>query len=473
VTDTQEINAETLTGEQVLAIRTANGMGRKDFALLCGYTGPSRITNIELHENWKRGDREKVAAGLVHLREHPPKGKSGRVKGQTGPERAAALDAKLRTRGLHVSGENDAVPTLYDVTTDIDEMLVSSDVGDAAPAERERNVADAVRDLTNSEVSVWQRCRRKWWLAVYRQLTLKQQDFMGPRAIGNRVHRALAAWYVPEGQERTDPREALERVIVEDWTSIASQARAHPSYVDDGQSLADLSARFNDSVSLERAMVEGYMEWVIERGDDANFRITAPETEMNAIIEGKVADDVVRFRSRALLDVRLTRVTDGVRLYEDHKTVGNLSDPRKTLHMDPQMLNYMLLEFLNTDDGEARCDGALYNMIRRVKRTAQAKPPFYERVEVHHNALEIDAYKRRLLGAARDIMRAESELEADADPMSVVYPNPTRNCSWDCEFFPICPMFDDGSRVEDAITALYRVHDPMARYDLARNTEEI
>jgi hypothetical protein len=48
----------------------------------------------------------------------------------------------------------------------------------------------------------------------------------------------------------------------------------------------------------------------------------------------------------------------------------------------------------------------------------------------------------------------------------VAYPNPTENCAWDCEFFVVCPMHDDGSRVDDAIAALYVSGDPMARYNL-------
>jgi hypothetical protein len=129
------------------------------------------------------------------------------------------------------------------------------------------------------------------------------------------------------------------------------------------------------------------------------------------------------------------------------------------------MLHYHILEWLNTPEGEARCEGALYNMLRKVKRTARAKPPFFERIEVRHNEHELDAYRRRLLGVARDVQRAGSELTAGEDPMSVVYPNPTRTCSWDCDFFVICPMFDDGSRVDDAIASLYEEADPLTRYD--------
>jgi hypothetical protein len=214
-------------------------------------------------------------------------------------------------------------------------------------------------------------------------------------------------------------------------------------------------------------MVEGYVQWMQEQGDDANLRVIAPETELSALVEGEVAGEHVAFRARGKLDVRLRRVTDGVHLFEDHKTVGNFADRVKVLRQDPQMLHYHLLEFLNAAEGDTRCDGALYNMLRRVKRTAKAKPPFYERVEVHHNTIEIESYRRRLLGAARDIMRAQRELDAGADPLTVAYPNPTGDCSWDCDFYAVCHMFDDGSRVEDALTALYVIQDPMARYDNA------
>jgi len=481
VTEIEEITLETLTGAQVEHIRTTYGLSRRELALMCGFPATGvRIYNIEKKNSWKDGDREKVHVALTRIMMSPPRDKRGRQRGETGTERAERLDGMLRRRGVHANGGEDVVSTMYDSSMDDDDVLVQSPENGSPIDELERRqkmilnelneefggrTSVEVRDITNSEIGVAQRCRRKWWLTVYRKLVLKQQDYMGHRARGNRVHRALAAWYVADGQERSDPREALERAIVDDWTAIVAQARVHPSYVDDDQSLGDLAARYQNAVTLERAMVEGYMEWLAAQGDDANFTVIAPESEVSAVIEGEVAGEKVSFRARALLDVRLRRKTDGVRMFEDHKTVGNFASKRKTLHMDPQMLHYHLLEFLNTPEGEARCDGAIYNMLRRVKRTPQAKEPFYERVEVHHNSFEIDAYRRRLMGAARDIMRMERELDAGADHMSVAYPHPMEDCSWSCDFFPVCPMFDDGSHVEAAIAALYEEQDPMARYD--------
>jgi hypothetical protein len=320
--------------------------------------------------------------------------------------------------------------------------------------------------LTNSEVAVWNRCRRKWWLAFYRRLAYGKIDYSGPREIGNRVHRALAAWYVPEGVEPKDPREALNEAIIEDWTKIEEQVRTHGVQGDVEQVLADRATAYHEACNLERAVVEGYVQWLTETGADANMRVTEPESVLTARIEHEIPQlgEKIAFIGLGKLDARIRRLSDGVRLFMDHKTTGSLTEPLKTLHMDPQMLHYHLLEWLNSSEGDERCDAALYNMLKKVKRTGTAKLPFFDRVEVHHNPHSIDAYKRRLVGAARDIERATHELDAGVDPMIVVYPNPTRSCSWDCDFFSICPMFDDGSRVEDAITALYHEQDPLARY---------
>lgn len=501
----------TLTGTQVRQAREAAGLSRREFAERAGFSTQTRIFNIESKDSWKPGDRERVQSVLDDLATNPPKETHGRKKGRTrkesADERLDRLESALRANGKlyrdMVEPDEDKGPTLVNPEVDFDPDLEGlftpseeqADDDGCAPDEcaTEEDVEEPEEDrlehsdpaqdwddlddtkeevnalptdvklLTNSEVAVWNRCRRKWWLAFYRRLIFGQRDYFGAREIGNRVHRALEGWYVPEGQERVDPRDALERAIVDDWTQISRQVHEHGVQGDEEQVLGELATKFNDAVSLERAMIEGYVEWLQETGEDANLKIEQPEAIIHTPIEGEVAGEHVEFVALAKLDVRGTRVTDGTRLFVDHKTVGNFTEPRKVLHMDPQMLHYHLIEWLTMEGGQ-RCDAALYNMLRKVKRTQSAKPPFFERVEVHHNAYEIENYKKRLIGAARDIQRATRELDEGADPMSVAYPNPTKACSWDCDFFMICPMVDDGSRVEDAITTLYHQGDPLARY---------
>ena len=78
--------------------------------------------------------------------------------------------------------------------------------------------------------------------------------------------------------------------------------------------------------------------------------------------------------------------------------------------------------------------------------------------------MELENHKKALISVAKDIIRIRTELNAGADHHDLVPKNWTKDCEWDCPFLPVCPLFDDGSRVEDAITNLYQVVDPLARY---------
>jgi hypothetical protein len=166
-----------------------------------------------------------------------------------------------------------------------------------------------------------------------------------------------------------------------------------------------------------------------------------------------------------VVDAQVERDIDGVREFIDHKSVGDFDRATKFLKMRNQMLHYHLIHWLASEEGEKRCDGALYNMLRRVKRTAKAKPPFYLRKSVPHSELQLRAYKARLLGEARGMARAEKMLDAGVPHHQAVPPSPSDDCSWKCEFAAVCPMFDDGSRAEDMLQVVYHRGDPWQRYD--------
>jgi hypothetical protein len=286
------------------------------------------------------------------------------------------------------------------------------------------------------------------------------------RSTGDRLHRALQRWYVPDGEPRVDPRDALERVVVEDWTRIAEVARERR--LDESQ-LARLATEFAKSTNLERAMIEGYVQWLEETGADAELRVIASETPLSAPLELADGRPITVIGK---LDVRVRRVTDDVALVLDHKTVGDLKAPAVTLPQNEQMLHYMLLEWLNSDEGERRCDGALYNMLKRSMRTQRATPPFYDRVEVRHNPHELASYRRRLLAASTNVLDAIQRLDAGESHLDVAYPSPRGECRWDCDFFAVCNLLDDGSAgVDDMLDALYHEVDPRARYDLRSDDE--
>jgi hypothetical protein len=305
---------------------------------------------------------------------------------------------------------------------------------------------DDRRPLSNSEMGTLLRCKRKWWLAYYRGLTPAAYEVTGPRQLGTRIHYALEVYYTPDAEGKLNPSRAeaaLEETIKQDLD-------AFPEAKDDVEKEADLA----------RAMLTGYFEWLAETGADEGLVVLAQERKVR--VAGPDGYPLI-----AKLDLQVQRSSDNARLFLDHKTVGDLTSPVKTLAIDQQMLFYHLLDFLEALQAgtSERVDGALYNMLRKVKRTARANPPFYGRVEVRHNDAELRSMWKRVSYAVRQIAELTAALDAGGDPNFVVPPTPHSNCSWDCDFFPVCPMFDDGSHAEALIEAHYNVRDPLARYN--------
>lgn len=466
-------NGSELTGSLVQEVRTQHKLSRARFSELAGLSGKStaRLYNIEVNDQWKPGDRERVATLLTSL-------ELGAVPTDTRtivrPGMTVHPAAVATPNGPSViplpEDPDDLVDALSTVLPSDGSTFVSGDAQDPRdavasnlPDDELLNEPAGVYRVSNSELQTFKRCRRKWWLGWYRRLMLQTEDFTSVRAIGTRVHQALSYWYVPEGQKRVDPRDALERVIVEDWTKVARLAQERRT---SDEQLGELAVEFAQATNLERAMIEGYVQWLEETGADAELRIIASETPLVVNVEVDVSKTDVRpAQFIGLLDVRATRITDNVNLFVDHKTVGDLTAPVVTLPQNEQMLHYHLMEFLSLDDSDIRCDGALYNMLRRVKRSQRAKPPFYDRIEVRHNKFELEAYRRRALAATREIMLTVDRLERGEEHLDVVYPSPTPNCRFDCDFFAVCNLFDDGSRgVNDMVNALYRETNPLDRY---------
>lgn len=314
-----------------------------------------------------------------------------------------------------------------------------------------------MRYYSNSEFQVFKDCRRKWYLGWYRRLTLRREDHVSAASLGSLVHNALAPWYVPEGEERRDPRETLEGLIA------AERAAVMEAYPEDASGhLVDLSKQHE----YARAMIEGYMEWLEETGADSEFEVIGSEQ----LVQYEVTP------GRTLigrLDTRVRRIVDGVRLFIDHKTCVSFDDLQRTLRMTEQMPTYLILERATGAAEGERVDGAIFNGLRKVKRTPTAKPPFYARFDKTYNSHELESMWIKIQGNMRAIDETAARLDAGEDHRYAAPPHPTRDCHWKCEFYPVCPMFDDGSRAEDMLASVYVVGDPLSRYpELTGGREE-
>lgn len=377
------------------------------------------------------------------------------------PQQIAEVDPQCPTHGHLVLGQGATINVTQDF---LDKVAAKpSSIGTAtetlAPVlpgtiSPEENLPDDVRLLTNGELQSFKACRRKWMLGSYRKLGSKFPKITGAAPLGTRVHSALSGIYVPDGMEPRDP-----------FAIIVSDAEKDYAQIDPNDEHAH--RELQKEVEFARIMVEGYLEWLEETAADSTLIITAPEARVVADPKFPGLENV---RLLGKLDVRARKVRDGSRVFIDHKTVGNFTDPVKMLSMNPQMLQYHLIELLNLieldeDLDNVRTDGAIFNMLRKVKRTATAKPPFYAREEQRFNREQVRSYWLDVFETAQQMKIVEDRLAAGEDHRQVCPPTPSGDCSWKCSFYHACPMFNNGSRAEDFLAQHFVEINPLKRYE--------
>jgi hypothetical protein len=299
--------------------------------------------------------------------------------------------------------------------------------------------------LSNSEMKTYRRCKRQWYLSTYRRLQPARDPEAGtPLSIGNLVHDSLAAWY---SEEHLDP-------IAFATAAIEADLAANP----------EQSAEILKEKALVVIMLEGYMEWLAETGVDSDLTVLGSEKMAEAhLVDG------VKLISK--LDAPVLRERDGARLVLEHKTVQSLKDPLPMLQLDTQFLTEHLVRYLclmeegaSSEEAQQACQGVLWNGMRKVKRTAAAKPPFYAREDVVHNVEQLRSHWRHCVAIANEMAITKASLDQGVSHHAACPPNPMKDCAWSCDFFKVCLMADDGSDFEGALTQLYVEGDPLKRY---------
>lgn len=308
--------------------------------------------------------------------------------------------------------------------------------------------------VSNSELRTFKRCRRKWWLSYPRALRLKREG-VGPLSIGNMIHIPLEMYYALPQDMRDPAGFSWEAVLMNHVRKRLEDPRLpeglHPQMLEDAE--------------LAKIMLRGYFEWLQEDGADSELEILGAEQEVEAYL-GEILGTQVYLIGK--LDVLARLRSTGRRVFIDHKSVANMTDLPKIGELDEQQRMYGLLQRMKAiaDGGSVdECaSGGVWNMLRKVKRTARANPPFYARAGVQHNEEVFRTFHHRVWGEVSDLLAVKARLDAGESHHTAAYPNPTRDCSWDCPFFLVCARFDDGSPVEDLLEDEYEVHDPYERY---------
>ena len=328
--------------------------------------------------------------------------------------------------------------------------------------------------ISNSEIQTFKSDRRRWFLGNYLGLALNETTSVGPLPLGTRIHDALEQYYLSTmgTGEIVNPVDAYNRLQREDNARFLQTQEATQD---------DKVKKFNSESELGRLMLEGYMEWMDEENPDADLKVVGAETKLGYFIQEQDWNSVAlpgfpaHFDSRVELigkvDLQVMRLEDGSLATLDHKSAMAFSDYHKFAHLSEQLMTYTVLQRLDESHDGSRVDGGIYNLLKKVKRTGKATPPFYERIDVRFNQKTLDSFWIRTLATVRDIMAVRDALDNGADHRSVAYPTPTMDWkTGSSPFFPVYSMLDDGSNAEAYLEDHFHQVNPNARYEITEQS---
>lgn len=294
--------------------------------------------------------------------------------------------------------------------------------------------------LSNSTIQQFKNCKRSYYLRYYRQLAIpkRRHNPCAVTEVGTRVHTALEAYY----GYGVAPADAL-RIIYD------AAITEYPDYAD----------QLDEEHALTTVMVNGYLEWVADKGIDEAFEVVSTEQTVSTDMEiagGRTVTLIGKF------DQQVRRKLDDVLMFRDFKTCGTFSKV-DDLVRDEQFRFYSMLWSLAAPEGE-RVGGGLYTQLRRSKQSERSKGPYYQQTAVSYNKNDLNSMWLRTWEIASEIDRFHQRLDNGENFLAVAYPHPSMTCSWMCPFVNVCHLADDGSRFEDALTNLYEPKDPFYYY---------
>lgn len=282
-----------------------------------------------------------------------------------------------------------------------------------------------------SAVRKFKRCRRAfWWQYGIGGFGLEEPTSdtpaSGQRDVGTLAHLGVQAIY--QGN---------------DWRATLAAEKAKLALV------MPISPEWEKVYKLAERMVEGFAQWRDEEGIDAGYETIHIEERFNAFAGNYHGDDVYL----TCKPDRIARETvTGAIVLDDWKTVASLDRPA-TLDIDDQKLTYGWVMEVNG----LKPLRFYHTQLKKVQRTAQAKPPFYKRHEVTYSEDQRAVHRQHLAGTLSDLVLAVQRAEADPDAHhSTLYPNPTRDCSWDCDFLMPCQMIDQGDDAASFLNVNFR-----------------
>lgn len=291
-------------------------------------------------------------------------------------------------------------------------------------------------------------CPRRWWLRDLRQLAPDREERTGALPFGSRIHTALDWW------------ETGKMGLRDAWATLCN----NEADIEEERGGLGMDAIEKEAL-LGAAMLEGFETWWEEEGEDQEYEVIAVEQGIKEAIEVVTpAGEAVEVMLYGKPDQVMRHRDNGSILIRDWKTTRLLEEKAKaSLEMSPQPRIYSrMLQQAMPGENVA---GIRYTFLRKVKRTAAAKPPFWFSYDLMLSQYNIDHHMRRLAAVTGKMVETRQLVEAGVDPEQAAPFNPGQWCST-CPFQSVCFVMQTVGMdaAEEMLEDNFIERDPMERY---------
>lgn len=292
--------------------------------------------------------------------------------------------------------------------------------------------------LRTSERTTYKRCRMKWKWAYVDHLTAR--EVKPALTFGTLVHQSLAAYYPPGTRRGPHPAETFVKLYNDPNVQ--------------GFNIRQEDSVWVDAEELGLAMLENYTRTY---GSDKRYRVLAPEQPFQVRLYNPKSGRYM-ITGAGILDAIIEDLQTGLIGVLEHKTAKTIST--RHLGMDEQggsywalgsrylrqrkvipedkNLDFVLYNFLRKAKPDARPTNVLGQHLNKDGSVSKVQPsPYFLRHPVFRGQTDMDNLIKRVIYEAWEIKQAR----AGKLP---IYKNPTRDCSWDCEFFDMCELHETG-----------------------------
>lgn len=367
----------------------------------------------------------------------------------------------------------------------------------------------SILEIRTSERRTFKRCPQKWFWA-YKE-NLKPLRESNPLWFGQAVHLALAEWYKPGKERGVHPAKTLVEVL-----ESGKVQRFDTGNFDD-------MAEYAEALTMGEDMLERYVDHYGEEEEweciqpEMSFQVwfSHPVTGQKRWLRyvGTI-DGVFRY-----IGETNGEMTHGSIWLFEHKTAAGIQVHH--LPLDDQAGSYwaiagMILRNRGVLKPGEEISGILYNFLRKAKDDPRPKnadglycnkptkdnyletltplmesheelsglsakmkvdelaalaktigvevlgevsktqpPPYFERIPVFRTKSQRKKMLRRILDEGLHIESAREDR-----PLLPIIKNPTKDCSWDCEFFRMCQLEEADADWESYRDVQFKTWDP-------------